>query len=138
MRIGDAGRADRAEFCIGGVGRAGKGRIYSEWMLAVSRHSWAGVDHDQRGQAPRAGTDALGGVFKLRAFNKPDYAALQRDDSFRRRSRRYLRLPAVDPKTSGREQPAACQALAIMPVPVNAGAAAHVFAHTTGVAMAFA
>ena len=58
MHIGSADRPDRAEFCIGGVCRAGKGRIHSERMLAVSRHDGAGVDHDQRRQTPCTRPDA--------------------------------------------------------------------------------
>src|SRR4029453_11297575 len=88
-------------------------------MLEVSRHGWAGVDHDQRGQAHCTRPDAMGSVFKLCALNKPDHAALQRGDSFRRRPRRYLRLSAVDPKTAGREKPAAPNAVAIVPVLVT-------------------
>ena len=46
----------------------------------MSRHDGSGVDRDQRRQASRARSVALGGVFRVRALDQSCDAALQRED----------------------------------------------------------
>src|SRR6185295_5111587 len=69
------------------------GRLHEIRLLGLPRHDRAGRHH--RAEA-RAGSDAGGGVQRLRAADQPDHAALHGGGAVERRSCGYLRLSADD------------------------------------------